>query len=233
MSNPQNPNLEMLMLAVDQLGDLSDEMVFLGGCATGLLVTDQAAPPFRPTDDVDAIVQIISVAEYFQFSKKLRDRNFREDTRDDAPVCRWLGENVTLDVMPDDEKILGFGSPWYRKAIEHQIRFELPNRKNIRLVSAPYFLITKLEAFKGRGNGDFMKSHDIEDIVTVLDGRPEILDEISESDIDLKKEISDRFGAMLEKQSFINSVSGHMLPDEPSQARVSGIIDTIRGIRDL
>ena len=105
--------------------------------------------------------------------------------------------------------------------------------KIIGLVSAPYFLITKLEAFKGRGNGDFMKSHDIEDIVTVLDGRPEILDEISESDIDLKKEISDRFGAMLEKQSFINSVSGHMLPDEPSQARVSGIIDTIRGIRDL
>ncbi len=208
-------------------------MVFLGGCATGLLVTDQAAPPFRPTDDVDAIVQIFSVVEYFQFSKKLRDRNFREDTRDDAPVCRWLGENVTLDVMPDDEKILGFGSPWYRKAIEYHFRFELPNMKNIGLVSAPYFLITKLEAFKGRGNGDFIKSHDIEDIVTVLDGRPEILDEISVSEIDLKRELSDRFGLMLEKQSFINAISGHMLPDETSQARVSGIIDTIRGIRDL
>ncbi len=103
MSNPQNPNLEMLMLAVDQLGDLAEEMVFLGGCATGLLVTDQAAPPFRPTDDVDAIVQLISVAEYFQFSKKLRDRNFREDTRDDAPVCKSCGTECTS--LSDDPRM--------------------------------------------------------------------------------------------------------------------------------
>ena len=37
-----DPNLEILKLAVDQLGELVDEMVFLGGCATGLLVTDPA-----------------------------------------------------------------------------------------------------------------------------------------------------------------------------------------------
>ncbi len=90
MSDPQNPNLEMLMLTVDQPGALADETVFLGGCATGLWVTDQAEPPFRPTDYLDAIVQIFLVAEYYQFSRKLTDRNFREDTRDDAPVCRWF-----------------------------------------------------------------------------------------------------------------------------------------------
>ena len=35
-----------MILAVEQLGELVDEMVFLGGCATGLLITDPAAPFF-------------------------------------------------------------------------------------------------------------------------------------------------------------------------------------------
>jgi hypothetical protein len=59
-----DPNLEILKLAVDQLGELVDEMVFLGGCATGLLVTDPAADPIRITDDVDAIVDVATRAQY-------------------------------------------------------------------------------------------------------------------------------------------------------------------------
>ncbi|MCW8946523.1 MAG: hypothetical protein OQK42_04895, partial [Sedimenticola sp.] len=64
MKRKQNPNLEILELAIKLLGSLSDEMVFLGGCATGLLITDPAAPPIRVTRDVDAIVQVASLAEY-------------------------------------------------------------------------------------------------------------------------------------------------------------------------
>jgi len=55
MPRAQNPNLEILIFAVEKLGNLADEMVFLGGCAAGLLITDSAAPPLRVTHDVDAI----------------------------------------------------------------------------------------------------------------------------------------------------------------------------------
>ena len=65
MTRERNPNIDILELAVDQLGELADEMVFLGGCATGLLITDPAAPPIRATQDVDAIVQVVSRAEYY------------------------------------------------------------------------------------------------------------------------------------------------------------------------
>jgi hypothetical protein len=65
MTRVQNPNLEILALAVNQLGELADDMVFLGGCATGLLISDPAAPPIRVTRDVDAIVQVLSRAEYY------------------------------------------------------------------------------------------------------------------------------------------------------------------------
>jgi len=44
MAKEKNPNIDILMLVVEMLGELSDEMVFLGGCTTGLLITDQASP---------------------------------------------------------------------------------------------------------------------------------------------------------------------------------------------
>ncbi len=60
MADPMNPNLEILYAAVHRLGPLADAMVFLGGCATGLLLTDSAAAPVRATLDVDVIVEVAS-----------------------------------------------------------------------------------------------------------------------------------------------------------------------------
>ena len=97
MARAQNPNLEILMFTVDSLGELADAMVFLGGCSTGLLITDAAAPPIRVTRDVDAIVEVLSLQGYYQFSTKLRAKGFREDTSDGAPLCRWLRDDVILD----------------------------------------------------------------------------------------------------------------------------------------
>ena len=48
-----NPNLELLELAADRLRQLLPEIVFVGGCATGLLIDDPAAAPVRGTYDVD------------------------------------------------------------------------------------------------------------------------------------------------------------------------------------
>lgn len=142
-------------MAVNDLGDLVKEFVFLGGCATGLLIVDAAAPPIRETVDVDVIVQVLSKAEYYALSDRLRDAGFKEDTRDGAPICRWTNARVLLDVMPTDPAILGFGNAWYATAMAHALDVELPSGQTIRLVAAPYFLITKLEAFAGRGVGDY------------------------------------------------------------------------------
>lgn len=127
MTRVQNPNLEILALAVNQLGELADDMVFLGGCATGLLISDPAAPPIRVTRDVDAIVQVLSRAEYYNLSEKLREHGFKEDTSEDAPICRRLGGEIILDVMPTNEEILGFGNIWYQKAVEHEFSVQLPD----------------------------------------------------------------------------------------------------------
>ncbi len=217
------------MLAVEQLGELADEMVFLGGCATGLLITDPAAPPIRITRDVDAIVQVISLADYHHMSDRLRACGFQEDSSSDV-ICRWLSENVILDIMPTDPQILRFGNKWYEPAMMHAERVQLPSGKNIRMVSAAYLLVTKLEAFAGRGGGDYLLSHDIEDIVAVLDGRPGIVEEVKQSDPELSSELSDRFRNLLKDNRFTEAVAGHMPADASSQARVAIVLDVMKAI---
>lgn len=72
MSRVQNPNLKILEMALVALGPLADELVFLGGCATGLLITDAAAPPVRVTQDVDVITEVASVRDYYGLAQQLR-----------------------------------------------------------------------------------------------------------------------------------------------------------------
>ena len=169
-----NPNLDILERTVDQLGELIDRLVFLGGCATGLLLSDLAAPPIRLTQDVDVITEAATWAEYNRLSELLRAKGFQEDSSEGAPICRWRVENIILDVMPTDPEILGFGSTWYQEAVEEATLLTLPSGRSIRMITAPYFIACKFAAFDGRGNNDFMMSHDIEDIVAVIDGRPEL-----------------------------------------------------------
>jgi hypothetical protein len=230
MARIQNPNIEILEMAVARLDALTDEMVFLGGCATGLLISDNAAPPIWVTQDVDAIVQVVSPGEYYQLAEKLRQRGFQEDISDGAPICRWVTDEVILDVMPTEPKILGFGNEWYQPAMAHSVVVELPSGRQIRMVSAPYFLITKLEAFDGRGQGDYLMSHDIEDIVTVFDGRKEIVEEVRACDPELLRVLAERFSSLRGDRRFIDAVSGHIPPDESSQARVVMVLEIIEQI---
>src|SRR5277367_1092221 len=151
-----------------RLKPLLPEIVFVGGCTTGLLITDPAASPVRATDDVDVIVKVASYAEYARFSKRLRNLGFSEDSSEGAPICRWPIDQMNLDVMPTDETILGFSNRWYKPAIEAAALIELDGFQ-LRVVTTPYFIGTKLEAFRGRGRGDFYASSDLEDIITVLD----------------------------------------------------------------
>jgi predicted nucleotidyltransferase len=202
-------------------------MVFLGGCATGLLLTDIAAPPIRATRDVDVITEVASLGDYYRLSDRLREQGFREDQSPDAPVCRWIAPNVVLDVMPTRADILGFGNDWYQPALDAATETALPSGHRIRMVTAPHFLATKLAAFDGRGHRDYVMSHDMEDVVAVLDGRPEIVDEVRRSDETLRRYLELRFAALLLDPNFVAALPGHLPGDAASQSRVPLILRRI------
>ena len=233
MNKLQNPNLAILILAIEKLGSLSNEMVVVGGCATGLLITDEAAAPIRMTVDVDVIVQVVTRGDYYKLSERLRKKGFNEDMSEDSPICRWICEDVILDVMPTDKSVLGFGNLWYELAAINAINIDVGIGKSIKIISAPYFLMTKLDAFDGRGKGDYIMSHDIEDIVAVLDGRKTILNEIQISEDKLKMALKIKFKILLADLTFLDAVSGHVLGDKASQQRVPMILDLMAKITNL
>src|SRR5580693_2299199 len=161
-------NLDLLIEAARLLKPLLGELVFVGGSTTALLVTDKAAAQVRPTYDVDAIAEISSYAAYADFSERLRQCGFTEDASEGVPICRWRQKKTILDVMPLDEKILGFSNRWYKPALDSAVVHKLEPDLPIRVVTAVYFCATKLEAFAGRGKHDYQSSHDLEDLMAAF-----------------------------------------------------------------
>lgn len=113
--NLTDPNLPQLESVARALGPLCERFVFIGGCATGLLVTDPAASPVRATRDVDVVVEVASLVGYHALERQLEQAGFKHDRSPDAPVCRWIVGGCMLDVMPTDEDVLGSaiaGTTW-------------------------------------------------------------------------------------------------------------------------
>lgn len=228
MNTPlRNSNLEQLVVAAAKLKPLLGQIAFVGGCVTGFLVTDPAAAPVRPTLDVDVIVEAATYAEFTVLERQLHHLGFRELHTEEAPICRWSSGTLILDFMPVDPSILGFSNRWYGSALQNAKKTRIGSYE-ILLITAPYFLATKLEAFHGRGRGDFRMSYDLEDIVTVIDGRPELVDEVHLAPADLQQYLSDEFRDLLSNRDFLEALPGHLLPDAASQERLSLVLERIQ-----
>ena len=218
-----NPNLARLTEAAKKLAPLLDQIAFVGGCVTGLLLTDPAAAPVRPTLDVDAIIAVASYSEFTKLETRLRELGFDQPHTEGDPICRWVSGDLILDLMPTDASILGFSNIWYAPALENAQRIRI-GELEIQLITAPYFLATKLEALHGRGKNDFRMSHDLEDIVTVIDGRAELAGEVRVAPAELRQYLSREFGTLLSNRDFIDSLPGHLLPDAASQQRLGLVV---------
>ena len=120
-------------------------------------------------------------AEGRELEPALMKLGFKHDTRAKAPLCRWILDGLTVDMMPTDPEILGFSNQWYPDGIANRVSASLPSGKTISIFPTEYFVASKIEAFRGRGNDDLRTSHDFEDIVFVLDGRTNTQKELLQS----------------------------------------------------
>ncbi len=208
-----DPNLPLLEEAATKLAPFLREIVFVGGVTLGLLITDKAAAPIRSTDDVDVIAEILTYVDYIAFSERLRKAQFTEDTSEEPLTCRWFHGKLKLDVLALSKEVLGYTNLWYERALTHAGSFVLPSGQAIRVITAPYFLGTKMEAFRGRGQEDFLASHDLEDFVAVIDGRSTILEEVADSPGDVREYLADAAGSLLSESRFLDAVPGFVLDD--------------------
>jgi hypothetical protein len=229
--------LHAIRTVAQRLGDLREHVVFVGGVVRGLLITDAAVEGSRPTKDVDVIAAGIATraAYYTQVHKKLQELGFREDTSEGAPICRWRLEDLIVDVMPQGGEVMGFSNRWYLHAVDTATRFTVPAAGDeeaieIRLVTAPSFLATKLEAFADRGGGDFDASHDLEDIVAVLDGRSTLVDEVEREPSGLRAYIAEEVARHLSR-GLAEALPGHLAGGAASQARLPLVMCALDRLR--
>lgn len=232
LNSRAHSNLAMLEFVARKLGSLKDSFVFLGGCATSLLITDTVAPDVRTTLDVDCIVDVLSLGQYHQLEQQLRALGFSQ-LIEEAVICRWRYQEIILDVMPTDERILGFSNRWYKVAIQSALTYSISEDLTIKSVSAPYFLATKFEAFKHRGNQDYLMSHDLEDIIAIIDGCLELMNAIQSSPLELKQYLANVFMQLLNEPRFISSLPGHLNYGSATIERANLVLDRIKHIISL
>jgi predicted nucleotidyltransferase len=179
-------NIEMLQIVANGLEELQEEVVFVGGAVAELYADDPASSDIRPTQDIDCTIELRSYKELTELEEDLRTRGFVNDTSKNAPRCRWIYQEIKVDVMPTGENVHGFNTRWYQGGVENRISKTLPDGTEINVFPPSYYLASKFEAHNDRGGNDLRQSHDFEDIIYILDNCTSILEDIRNADEDVK-----------------------------------------------
>lgn len=203
-------NIERIRKVFDALGKLAQECVFVGG-ATVSLYADRMAEEVRPTDDVDILVEIGSLMDFTVLEEKIRDLGFQNDMQAKF-IGRYKLRDIIIDLMPTDPKILGFSNKWYSEGFKKAVHYSLDKTRIIKILDPPYFLATKIEAFKNRGKGDGRISSDFEDIIFILENRDAIWEEIASSDGKIKQYLKKEFEGFINNPYFEEWIEAHMIP---------------------
>lgn len=200
-------NITRIRAVNNALGDLRNDVVFVGG-ATVSLYADRVAAEVRPTDDVDILLEIATRAQFAQVEERLRDAGFKNDTTAKF-LGRYLLEGFVVDVMPMEESILGFLNRWYVEGYRTAIEYSIDDQHPIKIFTAPYFIASKLEAFNARGKGDGRTSTDFEDIVFVLENRRSVWQEMKATDETVRAFLLNEFKTLRANRYIREWIDGH------------------------
>lgn len=169
--------------------------------------------------------------EYYALSNKLKQIGLTEDISSGI-ICRWrTQEGLQIDVMPTEAAILGFSNRWYRSAFQHSILHPLPSSRQIRIFMVAYLLAAKIEAFQGRGRGDFYGSTDLEDIMLLLDGRESLVNDLGVAPLEVRSYVSRWFQENLRTLS--RNASAYLSPVSLETGRDERLLKLIRTIAQL
>lgn len=216
------PNLAALRAVADRLDHLGLDYAFVGGAVVNLLLDNPGLSPARPTDDFDVILEAVTAQRYANIEARLRQLGFHHDMREGAPRCRWVFGNLTVDIMPTEGAFLGLNTVWFAEALATASERAFGHVR-LKLISPVAFLATKYAAFLDRSDGDHYASHDLEDFITVIDGRENIVAEVAAAPVTLRAYVIDAVRTLLVAPAFNESLPGHLPGDEASQRRLPAL----------
>lgn len=210
-------NIRRIKIVSEALQDLTHKVVFVGGSTVSLYADRQTVVP-RVTDDIDAIIEVLSYGDHSNFEAKLRTLGFVDDTTSKIR-CRYKlkrgDEELTVDIMPTTDVSMGFKNIWYPEGFKNAIDYVIDADTTIKILAPQYFLATKLEAFKDRGASDPRQSQDFEDIVFVFENRKTIWEEINIADLSLKRYLKEEFLKLVGNPAIFEWIDCHILFGSP------------------
>lgn len=224
-------NVVQVMRVAEALQHLRDKVVFIGGAIVGMQITDAAAPDVRRTKDVDIIVEVTGLADHADKEEELRKLGFKHDVSGKGHILRFLLDDLIVDILPEDGTRFGMRTDWYKSAVRSAKEHSLPNDLPIRVISAPLLLCTKLDAYADRGKGNLRESDDIGDILAVVDGRPELVQEIKDAEPEAREFIAEQFKVLLDNPELNEAFSWQLTDDQ--QSRQDTIVGRMKEIAAL
>lgn len=227
MSHRQN--ITRIKAVYNALEEMASEVVFVGG-ATVSLYTDRPGGETRPTEDVDILVEVAHYSGYASVEEKLRAKGFVNDV-ESRVICRYKVNGIIVDVMPTSEDILGFSNRWYKQAFQNAVQVRVDTDYKVSIFSAPYFLASKLEAFKHRGRNDGRTSSDFEDIIFILNNRSVIWEELAGTTGELRAYFFQELNSLLSNPYLEEWIGANL--DYSEQGRVKYILKGIREVVEI
>lgn len=206
-------NIVRIKAVNNALGELRDKVVFVGGATISLYPDRQIFEP-RPTDDVDIIVEIFNYAGRANLEDKLRAIGFHNDPESKV-VCRYRIDGIIVDIMPTDDDSIGFKNQWYPEGFHNAMEQIIDDQTTVKILSAPYFIATKLEAFKSRGQNDGRTSHDFEDIVYILENRSTIWEEMKNAPDNVRAYLIEEFRNLAKNRNIYEWVDSNVERGSP------------------
>ena len=206
-------NKVRIKAVANALGELKEKVVFVGG-ATISLYADRPVFEIRPTDDVDVIIELLNYAGRTALEEKLRSIGFTHDI-ESGVICRYHIQGIIVDIMPTDDPSIGFTNKWYPEGFTQAVNYDIDEQCTVSILSAPYFVATKLEAFKNRGKSDGRTSHDFEDIIYVIENRQVIWEEINNAEAGIKEYLKAEFKTLLNNPGIVEWIDSHVERGSP------------------
>lgn len=202
-------NIGIVAEVAEALGELKKDIVFVGGAIVSLYTDDPAADEIRPTKDIDMTLNIVNLNHWQQINEKLASLGFHPDPYGHA-ICSFKYKDIPVDIMAAEDGPLGSANRWYKIGFKN-LWTAMAKQQEIQLLTAPCYLATKFEAFNDRGS-DYRTSHDIEDIINIIDNRIGIVDEISKAEVDISNFIRQQFNEIIQQEMLKEVLISHIHP---------------------
>lgn len=225
-------NISMLQTVANGLGDLKEDMVFVGGAVAELYASNPDLSDIRPTLDVDCVIELRSKTAHAKLEGDLRALGFANDTSKGAPICRWVYQDILVDIMPSDSDVLGFTNMWYEEGIENKISKTLPDGTEIFVFPPEYYLAAKIEAHKVRGGNDLRQSHDFEDIIFILDNCSELPESITNANESVKAYLKEECSKLLKNEGLTEGIES-ALPYGSEEEATEILMELIQNIANI